>query len=79
VGEQLREVGVVGTTRLTVVEAETLLRVAVRVALWLLLNAAVVAAKVAVVDPAPTVTEACTVSVLFVFPSVTVTPPVGAA
>jgi hypothetical protein len=78
-GVQLREVGVVSATRLTVVLAETLFSVAVRVALWLVLSAAVVAAKVAVVAPAATTTDAGIVRALAVLVRVTVTPPVGAA
>jgi hypothetical protein len=78
-GVQLREVGVVSATRLIVVLAETLFSVAVRVALWLVLSAAVVAAKAAVLEPAVTATEAGTVSALAVLVKVTVTPPAGAA
>lgn len=49
------------------------------VALWLLATVPVVAAKVAEVAPAATVTEAGTVSTVLVFVSVTAAPPVGAA
>jgi hypothetical protein len=51
----------------------------VRVALWLLGIADVVAANVAIVAPALTVTEAGAVSVALVLESVTATPPAGAA
>jgi hypothetical protein len=78
-GVQLREVGVVSATKLIVVLAETPFSVAVRVALWLVLSAAVVATKVAVVEPAVTATEAGTVRPLAVLVRVTVTPPAGAA
>ena len=44
-----------------------------------MLSAAVVAAKVPVVDPAATATDAGTVSALAVFVRVTVAPPAGAA
>ena len=62
VGEQVSAVGVVVATRLTVVDLETPLRVAVTVALPLVLREPVVAAKVADVAPAATVTEAGTKS-----------------
>jgi hypothetical protein len=78
-GVQFKEVGVVAATKLTVVLAETLFSVAVRVALWLVLSAAVVAAKVAVVEPAATAIDAGTVRALAVLVRVTVTPPAGAA
>jgi hypothetical protein len=78
-GEHVKDDGVVSATKLIVVLAETLFSVAVRVALWLVVSAAVVAAKVAVLEPAVTATEAGTVSALAVLVKVTVTPPVGAA
>ena len=58
---------------------EELPRVAVTVADWLLGMAPVVALKVAVVDPAATVTDAGTARVVLVLVRVTELPPVGAA
>ncbi len=59
---------------------ELLPSVAVTVALWLFaMVAAAVALNVAVVAPAATVTEVGTVSKVLLLPSVTATPPVGAA
>ena len=78
-GAQLRDAGVVDATRLMLVVAEMLFSVAVSVALWLVLSMPVVAAKVPVVDPAATVTDAGTVKPLAVLVNATVTPPVGAA
>src|SRR5277367_1894468 len=77
-GEQLRDDGVVAATRLIVVFFETLLRVAVRVAVWLVLRVDVVAAKVAVEEPAVTATDAGTVKALAELVRVTVAPPAGA-
>jgi hypothetical protein len=79
VGEQLMDVGVAGIARLSVVVAEALFRVAVRVAVWLEASAAVVAEKVPVDDPAASAIEAGTFRALDVFVSVTVTPFEGAA
>ena len=68
-----------GASRLIVAVCELLPRVAVTVALWLLaIVAAAVALKVAVVDPAVTVTDAGTVSEALLLASVTLDPPVGA-
>ena len=78
-GVQLREVGVVSATKLIVAFFETLFRVAVRVAVWLVLSAAVVAAKVPVVELAAMATDAGTLKELAVLVRVTVTPPAGAA
>ncbi len=78
-GAQLSEVGVTGATRLIVALAETPFRVAVRVALWLLLRVVVVALNVAEAEPAATATEAGTVKAALVLVSVTEEPPVGAA
>jgi hypothetical protein len=77
-GEQLREFGVAGATRLRIAVAETLFRVAVSVAVWLTLNAAAVAENVPVDDPAATATDAGTVKALDVFVSVTTMPFAGA-
>ena len=79
VGAQVSEVGVVEATKLIVAVLETLLRVAVTVALPLVLRVPVVAAKVADVEPAATLTEAGTVSAPLELESVTGEPPVGAA
>ena len=79
VGAQLSEVGTVGATRLSVAVTETLLSVAVMVAFWLTLSAPVVAAKVAVVEPAATVTVAGTLRKVLVLESATEAPPLGAA
>ena len=65
--------------RVMVTFLEELPRVAVTVADWLLGMAPVVALKVAVVDPAATVTDAGTARVVLVLVRVTELPPVGAA
>jgi hypothetical protein len=78
VGLQLTEAGTTAATRLMVKTAELLPRVAVTIADWLLETVVVVALNVAVVAAAATVTDAGTVSVVFVFVSVTFAPPVGA-
>ena len=79
VGAQVSDIGVVEATKLIVAVLETLLRVAVTVALPLVLRVPVVAAKVTDVEPAATVTEADTVSAALELESVTEEPPVGAA
>jgi hypothetical protein len=68
-----------GATRLIATVCELLPSVAVTVALWLLtIDAAAVALKVAVVDPAATVTAAGTVSNALLLARVTLEPPAGA-
>ncbi len=79
VGEQVSAVGVVEATRLIVIDLETLLRAALTVALPLVLREPVVAAKVADLAPAATVTEAGTDSAPLELETVTEEPPVGAA
>ena len=79
VGEQLSKVGVVGAVRLTIEAFETLFKVAVIMALWVVVRVPVVALKVAEGDPAVTFTEAGTVSAVFVLDRVTMEPPDGAA
>ncbi len=78
-GAQVSAVGVVEATKLIVVDLETPLRVAVTVALPLVLREPVVAAKVADVAPAATVTEAGTESAALELETATEEPPVGAA
>lgn len=77
-GAQLREVGVTGGTKLIVALAETLFKVAVTVALWVLPIVPVVALNVPEVAPAPTVREAGTVSAVPVLVRLTRDPPAGA-
>jgi hypothetical protein len=67
-----------GATNETVAVCVLPFSVAVMVAVWLLAIVPVAAVKVAVVLPAPTVTEAGTVNAAVLLDSVTVTPPVGA-
>jgi hypothetical protein len=57
----------------------TLLALAVRVAVWAVVTEETVAVKVAVVEPAATVTEAGTVTDELLLARLTVNPPVGAA
>ena len=78
-GVQLREEIVVGATRLRVAVWEAPFRVAVTVALWLVVSVPAVAVKLAEVLLAATVTEAGSVSAELLSESVTLAPPVGAA
>ena len=78
-GLQARAVTMVGATKLMVTLCALLPKVAVTVADWLVARVPVVALKVAVVDPAATVTEAGTVRAVTVLDRVTALPPVGAA
>ena len=66
-------------TKLMLAFAELLFAAAVRVAVWSLLNVAVVALKVAVVEDATTVTEAGTVSAALLLVKVTAAPPLATA
>ena len=79
VGLQARAVTIVDAAKLMVTLCELLPRVAVTVADPLVASVAVVALKVAEVDPAATVTEVGTVSDALVLVRVTELPPVGAA
>ncbi len=79
VGLHTSELIKTGVTKLMVAGLELPLYVAVTVAIRLLLNAPVVALKLAVVDPAATVTDAGTVSAAWLLLSDTDAPPVGAA
>lgn len=78
-GAQLSEVGVTGGTKLIVVLAETLFKVAVTVALWLLLTVPVVALNVPEVAFAATVREAGTVRTILVLVRLTNAAVAGAA
>ena len=69
----------VEAARLTVVVWEEPLRVAVMVAVWLVVMVPRLAVKVVEVPPAGTVTEAGTVSAVLLLESATALPPVGAA
>ena len=80
VGTQASEETVADGVRVMVVLAEVPLYVAVTVALWELEIVAAVAWKLAVVEPAPTVTDAGTVKPdVLLFDRVTTVPPLGAA
>ena len=78
-GLQAREVTSMGATRFRVAFWEAPFRVAVTVAVWLVVSVAAVAVKVAVVFPAATTTEAGTVNFELLLVSVVVLPPAGAA
>lgn len=78
-GLQLNATGVAGTRRLNDAVAEEPLKLAVITAVLGAVTAAAVAAKVAVLLPAATVTEAGTVTELLLSERVTTVPPVGAA
>ena len=79
VGLQAREVTRTGATRLTVAVLELLLRVAVTVALELVVKVPAVTVNVPVVAPDGTRTEAGVVREALLSESVTVLPPLGAA
>jgi hypothetical protein len=79
VGLQLSEETCTGATRLMLAILETPLRVAVSVAVWLELQLPAVAVELAEVEPAGTVTEAATDSIVLLLDSVTLAPPLGAA
>ena len=79
VGLQDRPVTSMGATRVRLAVWEELFSVAVRVALWVVVNVAAVAVKVAEVAAAGTMTEAGTVRAELLLARVTVLPPVGAA
>ncbi len=78
-GVQASDDGVVGATSFNVALCETALRVALTVALWLVLMDAVVAVKDASVEPAATLSEPGTVSIGLLQESWITAPPVGAA
>jgi len=79
VGLQVTPETSTGASRLIVALCELLPNVAVTLALWLLATeAAAVALKVAVVDPAATVTDVGTVSKVLLLASVTLDPAAGA-
>ena len=67
-----------GAVRLTIEAFETLCKVAVIMALWVLVRVPVVALKVAEGDPAATFTEGGTVRAKLVFEIMTMEPPDGA-
>ena len=79
VGLQVSAEIAVGATRLRVAVWEAPFRVAVTVALWLVVSVPAVAVKLAEVLLAATVTEAGSVSAELLSESVTLAPPVGAA
>src|ERR1039457_2573365 len=68
-----------GATRVRLVDCVEAFKVAVTVALWVVVRAPAVAAKVAEVTPAATVTEVGTVSRELLSERATALPPVGAA
>jgi hypothetical protein len=78
VGLQAKPVTSMGATRLNVVVCDAPFKVAVIVALWVVVRVPAVAAKVAVVDVAATVTEGGTVSKGLLAETVTRLPPAGA-
>ena len=79
-GAQVSVKGVaVEACRLIMAVIETPLRVAITVALWLVVNKPAAAAKVAEVEPAATVTEAGTLSAALLLEIATEEPPAGTA
>jgi len=78
-GEQLNDVSDTGTIRLIAAVRDTLPSVAVTVALPLDVIVPAVAVNVAVVAPAPTVTDEGTVSSVLLSDTATAVPPAGAA
>ena len=76
---QDRAVTSMGATRVRLAVWEELFRVAVRVALWVVVSVPTVAVNVAVLALAATVTEAGTVRAELLLARVTVLPPLGAA
>ena len=78
-GLQDRAVTSMGATRVRLAVWEELFRLAVRVALWVVVRLPTVAVKVAVLALAATVTEAGTVSAALLADRATVLPPLGAA
>lgn len=79
VGLQASEETRVGATRFTVVLRDAPSKIAVIVAVWLVVIVPTVALKVVEVPPEGTVTEAATGSALLLLESPTVLPPLGAA
>ncbi len=79
VGLQAREETKVEETRFTVVLWDAPFKIAVIVAVWLVVIVPTVALKVVEVLPEGTVTEAATGSALLLLESPTVLPPLGAA
>jgi len=78
-GLQLSEETCSGATRATLAVMDVALSVAVTVAVWLAPHVPAVAAEVAEVEPAGTVTEAATGSIELLLDRATVVPPLGAA
>ena len=79
VGLHAKAVTSMGATRVRLAVWLELFNLAVRVALWVVVNVAAVAVKVAEVAVASTLTEAGTVRAELLLARVTVLPPVGAA
>src|ERR1017187_9473365 len=79
VGLQVSAVTSMGATRVRLVDCVEAFKVAVTVALWVVVRAPAVAAKVAEVTPAATLTEVGTVSRELLSERATALPPVGAA
>ena len=78
-GLQDKPVTSMGATRVMLAVWEELFKVAVRVALWVVVRLPTVAVKLVVVALAATVTEAGTVRAELLLARVTVLPPLGAA
>jgi len=78
-GLQVSEETPIEATRLTLAVLETPFRVALRVAVWLALMAPAVALNVVEVEPAATVAEAATGSMVLLLDRDTTVPPLGAA
>jgi len=76
---QDRPVTSMGATRVKLAVWEELFKVAVRVALWVVVRLPTVAVKVAVLALAATVTEAGTVRAVLLLARVAMLPPLGAA
>ena len=79
VGLQARAVTSMGATRVKLAVCEELFKVAVMVALWVVVRVPAVAVKVAEVAAAGTLTDAGTVKAVLLLARATVLPPVGAA
>jgi hypothetical protein len=78
VGVQVRELSIIGASRLMLAVCEIPFNVAVKVAVWLLATVPAIAVNVVDVDPAGTVTDtAGTGSKVLLLASATTVPPVG--
>ena len=79
VGLQVSAVTSMGATRVRLVDCVEAFKVAVTVALWVVVTAPALAVKVPEAAPAATVTDVGTVSTALLSERATTTPPVGAA